>query len=778
MALVLLALAWLGGIASVALWNAPAWLAGVYILALLPALLQGWLPRKPVILVAAVVMATLGAARFDAWQNADAPDLTQYVGERVELTGRVRDLPRPGLTTVRYEVEVGQIHGATGPNDTSGAVIVTLDQYARLEPGSLVRVEGTLDAPPVFEDFDYRAYLARRGVVATMFYPSVVTEAAAPRWSPTRIVADVRQRLEHAIHRSLPEPQAAVAAGIALGRAGNIPDDLYEDYRVAGLAHVLAVSGAHVSVLSAIVFFVLLQLVGRRWAIWPAIVVVIVYVFLAGAAFSVIRAGIMAAIFLTGMYLGRQQASLAALGAAAILMTLVRPATALDAGFQLSLSATAGLIVFAPWIRAGVGYTVERFQLRALVPPLAEYIVALSVAASITTAPLLWINFGQIPIVGPLSNVVVEPMFGLSFMLSFGTAIAGAIWEPAGWLFGLAAYYPVALLSWTATTFSNIPYASVSVPRVSANWALAAYALMAIPGWFAYRHLAPIPERLPLTHKERDTRRIVVGAIGGALVAIVAWHSLLPLRAPSDVELTMLDVGQGDAFLLTTPAGRHVLIDGGPSGIALARQLGAKLPHWKRDIDVVILSHPDADHLGGLPELFHRSNVGQVYDNGFAHTSALAARYDETTFSRTTLAAGDTLDLDGMRFSVLWPSKGAEALESNEQSLVLAIQYGEITFLLTGDIEHESQHALVANGLGHTTILKVPHHGAATSSRSFLEATGAPIALISAGEGNRFGHPAISTLNQLHGARIYRTDLHGRVSVRTDGESVTVETER
>jgi competence protein ComEC len=776
--LIVLGLAWLSGIAAVALWNAPPWLTGVAFAGAVPFVLQRVPGVRPWLLAGAVVFALAGGWRFGGWQSSPLPDLAKHVGDYVELTGVVRDLPRPGITTTRFEVEIREVISGEQRTATSGAVMVTLPQYTRLEPGSTVSLSGRLDEPPVFEDFDYRAYLARRGVVGTMFFPALSESSPAPKWSRRRIVGSIRGNLEDGLVRTLPEPTASVAAGISLGRPGNVPAELYDDYRRAGLAHVLAVSGAHVSVLSGLVFFGLVQMVGRRRAIWPALLVVAAYVLLAGAPFSVVRAGIMASIFLVGIFIGRQQAGLAALAAAAIVMTAVRPATALDLGFQLSLSATAGLIVFAPWIRACIGWAAERAHLRGLVPPLAEHVAALSLAATIATAPLLWVNFGQVPIVSPISNIAVEPVFALAFALSLATAFAAVSWEPAGWMVGLLAYYPVSGLNFVATSFGSLPYASISVPRASATWALAAYALLAVPGWYAYRYLAPIPERPPIRRGEQQTRRMAVGAACGGMAVLVAWHSLLPVRGPGTLELTMLNVGQGDALLVTTPSGSTVLVDGGPSGIVLVRELGAVLPHWTRRVDKVVLTHPEADHLGGLPELGRRYRAGEVFDNGTNHPTMLASLYAQAFPERQALHAGESFEVDGVRFEVLWPAPDFEASRTNDLSVVLRVEYGDIVILMTGDVEFDAQHALADRGGLEATVLKVPHHGAATSSRRFFAAVGAPLALISAGEDNRYGHPAQVTLNQLDGASIYRTDVHGRVTIRTDGQSIEMHAER
>jgi competence protein ComEC len=352
------------------------------------------------------------------------------------------------------------------------------------------------------------------------------------------------------------------------------------------------------------------------------------------------------------------------------------------------------------------------------------------------------------------------------------------LWEPAGWLAGLVAYYPLAGCSWVATTLSGVPGASVDLPGIHAGWAFAGYVVLGALGWFAFRHPAPIEERPPVAPAVLTGRRAVLGAVAGIVVVAAAWHSLRPIGGPGVLELAMLDVGQGDALLVTTPGGERVLIDGGPSGIETVRELSGVMPHWERDLDAVVLTHPQQDHAGGLPEVLERYDVGVVYDTGARNTTEAFADYERLADERQLVAAGDSFTIGGVQFEVLWPVAGYEAAELNDGSVVLRLRYGETSFLLTGDIEAEAQLALVAATDVTATVLKVPHHGSATSDTAFFAEAAPAVALIPVGVDNRFGHPAQESLDALDGAVIYRSDLHGRVVVRSDGERVEVRTER
>ncbi|HEY4668251.1 MAG TPA: ComEC/Rec2 family competence protein, partial [Tepidiformaceae bacterium] len=706
------------------------------------------------------------------------PALAGYVGRTLLLEGTIGSEPDPGLTTTSYRINVDHVFVEGEWLPVEGSVRATLHQYADYRYGDRVQIEGRLREPPVFEDFDYRAYLARQGVVATMLHPEVVVVDEGSKWNVQALSIDLRLALERSLQRSLPEPEASLGAGIAFGRDAYLPRDLYDDFRTTGLAHLVAVSGSNVSLVGALAFLVLAPLLGRRWAIAPAALLIVSYVLVAGMSASVVRAGIMAVVFLAGAALGRQQSALAALGLAAVAMTAVQPGAAQDIGFQLSLAATAGLIVFGPWIRHLLEAGLGALRLQSAVPGIVVEAAALTLSATAATLPIMWVNFGEISVVGPFTNMVAGPVFAMTFVLSLATAVVGLAWADGGWLLGLATYYPLAGIVWLGESAATVPGASVSAPETSGTFAAGCYALMALVGWPAYRYLAPSRPPRRRGPAAKSFRRLSVAAGVGAIVFAAVPVSLLPISGPGQLDVTLLDVGQGDAILVRTPAGRTVLVDGGPSGIGLARELGAVLPHWQRRIDVVLLTHPDEDHLAGLPHMLERLRTGAVADPGVTGTTTAYEIYALRSGARQTLAAGASFELDGVTFDVLWPPEGYESEQTNNHSLVLRITYGETVILLTGDIEASAQRQLLRTADVRADILQVPHHGSKNSAVEFLSAVEAEVAVISVGEGNRYGHPAPEILDALGDTVTLRTDLDGRVSITSDGTRVRIRAER
>ncbi|MBI5946646.1 MAG: ComEC/Rec2 family competence protein [Chloroflexi bacterium] len=775
MTLIVLALCWLLGIAAVGLWGAPVWMAGAWLLLALP-LGHAWRGREAAVVMAlGALLAVSGAARYHAWEERPLPRLAEVVGSKTTLEGRVVSEPDPGQTTTSYVVEVERADGEA----TAGKVRVTLSQFAKFDYGSRLRLTGDLKEAPVFDDFDYRAYLLRQDIVGTMYYPKVEETGLSSGWRDRgmRALTKVRLELEESLQRALPEPEASLGAGVAFGRDSNLPPELYDDFRATGLAHIVAVSGTNVLYVAAFTFLLLTPVLGRRWATAPAGSAVVAYVLIAGLSPSVLRAGIMAVVYLLGAAIGRPRSSLAALGIAAVAMTAISPASAADVGFQLSLAATGGLIAFGPWFEHGLGRLARSSRYTGWVPHGVVQAGAITLSATLATLPITWVTFGRVSLVGPATNIIVEPVFVLAFWGAIVTAVAGLAYEPAGWLAGLVAYYPLAFTSWVATTAAELPGASTGVSGTGATVAFFGFVGLGAAGWPAYRYRPP---ELPWADSRSagTFRRVALLGLAGATLAAVAPISLLPLGGPGDFEMTVLDVGQGDAILLTTPHGKHVLVDGGPSGIELARELGATLPHWERRIDAVFLTHPQMDHIAGLPEVARRFTVRRTYDTGVPGGGEAYDAYRGGAGSTLVLAQGDTVTIDGVRFEVLWPPASQPRDDLNNTSLILRVTYGVTVFLLTGDSEAPVHRALMAEGEATATVLKVPHHGSKTSDAGFLAGTGATVAVIPVGEGNQFGHPTAEALDALAGSAIFRTDLNGRVRVSSDGRVVRVHTER
>jgi competence protein ComEC len=273
---------------------------------------------------------------------------------------------------------------------------------------------------------------------------------------------------------------------------------------------------------------------------------------------------------------------------------------------------------------------------------------------------------------------------------------------------------------------------------------------------------------------------------GSRLLLAVLFLSVVTVAALAQMpdgrlHVWFLDVGQGDAVFIQTPDGRQILIDGGPSPSALASELGAVMPFWDRSLDLVILTHPDSDHAAGLIPLFDRLAVDAALD-ALAPGDPQGAAWRNATanVSRQSVARGAQAQTGRLTLNVLSPAAiPGNAETGNDDSLVLRLEYGATSLLLTGDAEAEAEREMLASGLPlRSDALKVGHHGSnASTSPEFLAAVQPRLAVISVGADNRFGHPAPDLLARLAGVEILRTDAHGRIELISDGRSWTVRAE-
>ena len=774
MTLVVLGVAWLFGLFVVGALHAPWWLAGVAAALILP-LVLAFAPRSWVWIGCLAAFLALVAGWRASSVSHEAPAWAGFVGQEVILQGRVESEPDPGFSTVSYEVSVGKV-SAPLSQQGGGRIIVFVPQFEpRLRLHSIIEIRGDLDLPPSYDNFDYRGYLRNRDVFGSMFSPAVIIHAQPSRMDLRYELSRLRLHLEDGLRRALPEPQASLAAGIAFGRDEGLSSDTKADFVGSGLAHLTAVSGSNVSLIVALFLVLLAPNIGRKWAIWLAIAGVVFYVALAGASPSVVRAGVMASIYLVGWFVGRPQSGLAGLAAAAMLMTVWTPQVASDPGFQLSLAATAGLITLGPWFIWAAQRLGRLPAVRFVYHDRLAVVFALSLAASVSTAPLITYHFGRVSFVGVVANLVAAPLFVIAFVGGWIVAIAGLCWPPAGFVAGLAVYYPLALLTWMAEVTANWPL-STAIGKGQLMPALAGMLLLLTLGGVAYLRIPLSDEQVE--RPKRVPKSILIGGLGGAALMAVAILGFAPSRDSGELRVDFLDVGQGDAILVTTPGGTQMLVDGGPAGMELIRELGATMPHWDRTLDSVVLTHGDQDHVAGLALLSERYDVENWFDNGQPRTTPAFAAYLKDSSERRTLVAGDRWTTDGVTISVLWPPAGFAAATPNEASIVLRITYGDVSFLLTGDLQGAPLATLSAQPGVYTMVLKVPHHGSKTTTASFFAATAASVAIISVGCENQYGHPTKQTLDSLQGVTVLRTDIDGRVTVRTDGKRMSVRTER
>jgi competence protein ComEC len=732
--------------------------------------------------------------RYDATQaRLDAGGVSRFNdGAPVTMRAVVIDEPVERRGAQRFRVEAREVSGFAGWRPASGRVLVRAPLYPRIAYGETLELTGVLKTPPVLDSFDYRAYLLRQGVLSVMDFPRISAHGFGDADPLMMRLVGVRDALSAGIERTLPEPEAALAEGLLLGRRAALPLDLTNAFDATGTSHLIAISGYNVSLVAALVVGALAWAVGRRQAGVVALVVIGGYAALTGGSPPVVRAAVMGGLYVVAGLFGRPASAGAAVAAAAAGMTGAEPSLIHDVSFHLSFAAAAGVSWLAMPLERRLWIAWSRTlppwpALRALVVEPA----AVTVAAVTATLPLTAWHFDRFSLVALPANVVVLPLFPMTLVASLLAACAG--------LAGLSGPAPVALtwlplraMTLAVETFARVPGASVGVGGFGRWHAAAALAVVAVAAWrFASANPAEPAgdERLGLGAL---VGRAIVGQAGrppapwasaglglGALLWGALW--LAPGGEPR-LHVMILNVGQGDAIFIETPSGTQALIDGGPDS-AVLQELGRVMGPLDRDIDLLALTHPQVDHQAGLIGVLERYKVGLILV-GLLQGTTGADRVWRAAVRREgaevrALRAPASVDLgDGVFLELLWPEAQAGIDDLNNGSLVFRLRYEEVMVLLTGDIEAEAEAALLQSGAGlQADVVKVAHHGSASSTtQAFLDAVRPRIAVISAGEGNRFGHPSPDVVARLElaGALVYRTDEHGRVVIETNGERLWV----
>ena len=776
--------------------------------------------RWAALYLAAALLLVLGLARGAGDVPGDSA-LHPYLNlPQIQVRGAIESYPVPRAALSQFLFDVDAVNTSGTWTEVSESILVRARPTAELvglrDPpyfryGDSLRLTGTLQAPPVLGDFDWRDHLAQEGVHSIMFRPGVVYLQDGQGFPLLTLLFDLRAGLARSIGRTLPEPQASLSQAMALGLRGTLPTELKEDLAGTGTTHLVAISGLHVGIVVGMAGllprFVLGR--GRRREVFVVLLALVWgYALLTGLAPPVLRAAIMGSIFLWAMYLGRQRSALPALAAAAAAMVLIDPGALDEVSFQLSFLAMAGLILLAPWFRSAGRALMSRALPSEGVATglviLAIDATAISLAAILATLPVIAFNFHQIALVGLPATLAILPVLplilGTSLLAGFAGLFSSALAQGLGW----AAWPWLTYMAGVIEFFAWVPPLSVDAGPAATYLVWVYYGIAAALLWFLNRKRGRWVSRLDdLNNTWPEAAHSLSGGRGAwkfaplLLVIPLFLFVSIGLGQPSDrLRVTFLDVGQGDSILVQSPSNKTVLIDGGPSPAALAVEVGQRLQLWERELDLVILTHPDQDHLAGLLDLVTRYDVGLVVQCGLdCATEGNLSGYQSwrTLLDREGIGAieaerGQLIDLkDGVQILVLHPPPNlltGTGSKANNNSVVLLLSYGDVAFLLPGDIEAFAERFLVrySDDLS-ATVLKVPHHGSRTSTTlEFLAAVDPLLAVISAGADNPFGHPHSQTLaalrERLSDAQILLTSEHGSIQFETDGSRLWLTSER
>ena len=805
--LIQLALLYLVGQASIA-WGwqvaSPVWLGG-----LLAFSAASWIMGGLRLAVLVSLLSVSFLAGNLTLHRVYAPDFPPQhlrqlsVPQKVILEGWLFQEPERGPTRGRLYLEAQRVWQDGKSQPATGKVLVTVRHLqGDWRYGDVVRIPLRLRTPRNFHtpgNFDYAGYLARRNIYLSAF---VWDDKKIKKVEPAdRRGTWLRHRIEHVrrtvgavFDEQLSARAATILRALIIGDKSQLDPAVRAAFTRVGVAHVLAISGLHIGLVAALAYGVWWWLLGRsqyvllmwtlpKLAAFFTIPVVLLYAGLAGGSVSTLRAVIMVSVFLTALLLDQKEEVFRSLALAALLISFLWPGAIFDVSFQLSFVAVLaiflGLHRFQSWWgnrdeTQDVHLSPWRRRLRRW----AVLYCLVSLSAMIGTLPLIATHFHTVSLVGFLANLLVVPLLGSAAVVS-GLAAAALVFIHTG---------AATLVVWCA---GAVVSAGVWLVEAIAAWPSAAVHIVT-PTFFELILFYTLCVSLLFYARLRPPwlRRVFFSCLF-SLMLFDSLYWITQRYFHTDLRVSFLDVGQGDAAVVEFPGSHVMLIDAGgflsqtfDSGRAIVAPF-----LWQKKIgriDTLVLSHPNLDHYGGLEFLAEHFGVTSFWFNGDKRSESQRFKRLMTTLEeqgvRTRRLCRDTPDreISGVQVQILHPPCGRYGLDTNNASLVLRLSHGEVDILFSGDVEALGEHVLLSTQAQLASeILKVPHHGSRSSSTlPFLEAVSPHVAIASLGHHNRFRFPApeVVARYERQGVAVLRTDQSGTVTVRSDGTSYQVET--
>lgn len=759
-----------------------------------------------ILILCAPLLIAVGIWRADhATLGPDSIASAQLTGQPLRLTGVIANEPVYRGDGMRFLLDTEQLQLGAELAATDDLVQVHVPEAHQLAYGDRLQLDAVLTTTAVASD-EYLEWLLNQGIAAfARAEPGSVTRLGdGDRSWLQSTAASIRRSLNQSLGSALATPFAGLAQGIITGRYSAIDRELRSNLDDTSLSHLIVISGSNLTLLSTIVLSAGAWLLGRRVGAVLAIAAVLAYGAMVGPDPPVQRAMWMAVVFATAHLLGRGASALDACVATAGLLIAIDPPILLNLSFQLTVAGTLGIVLIMPTLSAdflsgqhGIIGAVREVALVTLV-------------ATLATLPLIVLHFERAALIGVVTNLLVGPWFSWMLLGSALTAIIGLFSETLASIIAWpAAWLPLRWLVVVAEQGVRWPGAGLVVDGFNHLHLMLIYAAILLASlrphrervrrWFRQPVVNPADRpRLLLSRRFTDPLLPMLLTSGATALAATLWLSAC--SSPDDrLAVHFIDVGQGDSALIVTPDQHSILIDTGERPDDLLPALRRFLPGGTREIDLVVITHPQADHAEALWAISERYGVRQLLVNSYVERTALGRRLigfaNQQQIPLRVASAGQRVDLPGqtdLKLDVLWPPThglpSSYLSDANATSLVIRARYGSARFLFSGDINAEQELDLARLPCAQADnpcdlradVLKVAHQGSKYSSTTtFLRAVQPTIAVVSAGAGNPYGHPHPEALDSIAqaGSGLLSTIEHGDITVYTDGRTLSVTTE-
>ena len=771
----------LGSLVSLSLW---VWLALAVLaifLSIFAQLFSSHIPPALFLLrpFTFILFASLfvGAARYQySVPDFDAYHIAFYNDREYDLliTGTLVEPPdyRDKYTNLR--LEVSKVDTGDTELSVNGLILVRVSPNQTFAYGDILRLRGKLKTPPENEDFSYRDYLAAKGIHSYMTSAEVTVLPGKGGNPVLAAVYAFKQKSLENIYRMFPDPESSLMAGILLGVDTGLTNKLQQAFKNTGTAHIIAISGFNISIIAGIFFAFFSRIFGDRRGTFFAILGIALYTFIVGADASVVRAALMGSLALFARQVGRRQTALNTLLAVAAGMCIWNPLYVWDVGFQLSFFATLGLILYATPFSDFANQVITRYFPASTGEKMAELFsefVLLTLAAQLTTIPIMAYQFQRISLVSFIANPFVLPpqpavmiLGGLALLMSHFSLWLGQL---TAWIAYPFVIYTIRMVE----LFDRVPHGTLILGDLSLWVVILFYAaLFAVTfGWSSFREwIRSVGQR--------------VGALvaGSAFIILVlglvlAWRAAASL--PDDrLHITFLDVGSADGVLIQTPSGQHILINGGTSVTTLADELGRRLPAFNRKLDWLVVAATEEEQVAALPRVVERYPPDAVLWSGNEQASfsslALKEYFTLNDVRVKNAEVGDVLDLDN--------DGTLSVLTTGPRGAVLLIEYKNFRALLPIGMSFEALDELQDGAeVGPVSVLSLANSGyAASNPPEWITNLDPELVVLNVAAADENGMPDTEVLESLNSFSLLRTDENGWIEVITDGTQMWVDVEK
>ena len=768
-----------------------------------------------------LILGTLNI-NLTLYQDPGPTHIVNYISkDKITVEGIVSENPRKSSDRTELIVTARRLIKSNTNVPVEGRVLLSVAINREINYGDFIRFTTRLRVPHSFHNpggFDYEKYLRYRGVIVRGFIkdPSgiVILRENQGNLFQTQLEL-LRRKIKKFIEDNSLSPEREIIQAMILGNQGEIPKEVMEKFNKTGTTHIIAISGFNIGIIAFLSFFTIRLIMKTstylllRFNIVTistifGIIPVIIYTFIAGLGISVVRASIMAVTFMIAIILGKDRDLYNTLALAALIILIISPHSLYDVSFQLSFVAVWAILFITPsfTMMFAKGNPEEMSKQREWIKKIFTNIfifIVVSLAATLGTLPFIVFYFNRISTIVLLSNLIVVPIMGIiAIPVCMAIILVLPISDALALVFLNISSFLVRISISIVDFFASLPGSSffVSTPTLLEIGAYYLILIVSVKLFDFWRHKE-------VDHTERKSSISQKWyRISFAVLAVFFIMDTIYLYARDihndKMRVTFIDVGQGSSTLIALPGGKKILLDGGGSYdniFDIGKYVVAPfLWHEKiRNIDIVVLSHPHPDHLNGLITILSNFDVKEVWTNGEKgdletyEDFMKIMREKNITHRLVSEKSGVTL-INGTTLSVFNPVNPIDLKNNlprkfdrtNNDSLVIKLSYGKVSFLFPGDISEPSEARLVKSGQDiKSQIMLVPHHGGFTSSTlTFLHKVDPEYAIVSCGSDNVFNDPHPDVLERFSrlGTRILRTDINGAINITTDGTNITYTT--